>query len=64
MSFWNKRRHWALRAEQVRALAKDMADPVARNTLLGIANDYDELARLAENAYNSIQPRTYYREQG
>jgi hypothetical protein len=39
---------WRDRAEAVRADAEQMHDPVARKTLLKIAEEYEKLAKRAE----------------
>jgi hypothetical protein len=46
--FANDPNHWRHRAEEMRALAEEMKDAVARTTMLKIANDYDKLADRAE----------------
>jgi hypothetical protein len=40
--------YWRDRAEEVRASAEAMHDPVARQTLLKIAEEYETLAERAE----------------
>ncbi len=40
--------YWRERAEEVRASAEQMHDPVARETLFKIADDYEKLAQRAE----------------
>jgi hypothetical protein len=49
--------HWRSRAEEARALARQMSDPRASKMLLDIAEDYDQLAeqrgRLARRARQS-----------
>ncbi len=42
-------KYWRDRAEEVRASAKQMHDPVARETLFKIAEDYEKLAERAEH---------------
>jgi hypothetical protein len=44
----NDPRHWRERAEKARAHAEQMSDPEARQTMLEIAEDYEKLARRAE----------------
>jgi hypothetical protein len=45
----NDPKHWRDRAEEARAHAEQMTDRDTRQTLLKIAEDYEELARRAEN---------------
>jgi hypothetical protein len=40
--------HWRSRAEEARALAELMGDPVAKETMLEIANQYERLAQRAK----------------
>ena len=46
--------HWRRRAEEARRHAVGLADPVAQQTLLAIAQAYEQLARNAE--VNAAQP--------
>ena len=41
-------RRWRLRAEECRAAAEQMKDPLARGDLLGVAESYDKMAAAAE----------------
>jgi hypothetical protein len=43
-----------MRAQKVRTVAGDMIDPQVRETLLGIAQDYEVLALRAEARQQSI----------
>lgn len=46
MSFDAK--HWRERAEEARVHAHDMKEPIARETMLKIAEEYEKLAKRAE----------------
>jgi hypothetical protein len=39
---------WRKRADELRAAAEGMRDPVARHSLLRLANDYDLLAKRSQ----------------
>jgi hypothetical protein len=47
-SFINDPEHWRKRAKETRAIADKMNDPRAREKMLKIADDYDRLAKQAE----------------
>jgi hypothetical protein len=40
--------HWLGRAEEARAIAEDMRDAESKRIMLGIADDYDKLAKRAQ----------------
>jgi hypothetical protein len=40
-------KHWQMRAAEARAMANAITDPVAKQTMLGIAASYDRLAERA-----------------
>jgi hypothetical protein len=44
----NDAKHWRFRAEEARNNAELMIDPEAKRMMLGIAADYDGLAKSAE----------------
>jgi hypothetical protein len=48
--------YWRARAEEARARADAMTDQQNRETLLGIARDYDLLARRAEQQNHPLRP--------
>jgi len=41
-------KHWHDRAATARAMAERLADPESKQRMLGIANEYEKLAKLAE----------------
>ena len=41
--------YWRKRAEEARAIAVQMMDPHTKATMLAIAQDYDKLAKRAED---------------
>ena len=47
-SYINDPKHWRDRADELRGLANDVADPAAREKMLRIAEDYEKLAKRAE----------------
>jgi hypothetical protein len=48
MSLLNNVRHWQERAEEARAVAGQFNHPEAKRVLLGIADGYEHMAKLAE----------------
>ena len=47
-SFIHDPAHWRQRAEQARTIAEQMNDPEAKRMMLRIAEDYEKLAKRAE----------------
>jgi hypothetical protein len=41
-------KHWLDHADEARAIAGQMNDPEAKQTMLGIAKGYEHMAKLAE----------------
>jgi hypothetical protein len=41
-------KHWRNRAQETRALADQMSDPDTRRIMIGVAEDYEKLAKRAE----------------
>jgi hypothetical protein len=49
-------KHWRARAEEARAHAEQLSDPVARQTMLKIAEEYEKLAQQAEARARGQKP--------
>jgi hypothetical protein len=47
-SIANDPEHWRKRAQEMRDLAAEIKDPLSKQTMLRIAEDYDRLAKRAE----------------
>jgi hypothetical protein len=47
-SLLNNPEHWSARVEETRAMAVGVSDPMARASLLRVAEEYDELVRRAD----------------
>ncbi len=45
--------HWRQRADEARAMAEQITDRDARQMMLGIAEDYEKLAKRAEERLKS-----------
>jgi len=51
---FNDPKHWRERTEEARARAEQMTDRDARQMMLGIAEDYEKLAKRAEERLKSL----------
>jgi len=45
----NNPEHWMQRAQEARAMAAQMNDPISRAMMEGVAEDYEKLAKRAED---------------
>jgi hypothetical protein len=54
--FVNDSDHWRVRAEEARILARQMDDSASKDTMLRIAEDYERLARRADDRASGRQP--------
>lgn len=52
-SMKNDPKHWRQLAQEARAAADQLDDPVAKRTMLEIAESYEELASIAEKSIAS-----------
>ena len=55
--FVNDPEHWRKRAEEMRTLATSMKDPINKEMMLRVANDYERLAKRAEER-RSCRPQS------
>ena len=53
-------KHWLGRAKEVRALAEQIDDPEAKRTMLKNADDYERLAKRAEERAVGRWPQSKY----
>jgi hypothetical protein len=56
MTKLNDPKYWRRRAEEVRAVAVQMKDPHTKAIMLGIAQDYEKLAKRAEQRAGVASP--------
>jgi hypothetical protein len=54
----NDPKHWLDRAKQARALAEQMGDPEAKRSMLKTADDYERLAKRAEERAAGRWPKS------
>ena len=45
-------KYWQARALELRAAGEEMRDPVSKQTILQIADDYDELVQAASSGFD------------
>lgn len=48
--------HWRTRAKEARALADEISDPDAKAGMLAVADNYDKIAKRAENDAIILHP--------
>jgi hypothetical protein len=56
--FFNDPKHWLERAEEARVHAEQMTDLTAKQMMLGIAADYERLAKRAEERLTQQPPQS------
>ena len=54
MSHINDPKHWRYRSEEARAMAESMTDPVAKQSMLNVAAEYEKLAKRAEDRAGGV----------
>jgi len=52
---FNDPKHWRERAEEARVHAEQISDPESKRMMLKIAEDYEKLAKRAEERLNASQ---------
>jgi len=55
--------HWRGRAEEMRALAEQKGESVSKQMMLRIAEDYERLARIAEQRAKDSPPRPVFKRE-
>ena len=55
--FVNESDHWRVRAEEARVLARQMDDSESKDAMLRIAEDYERLARRADDRTSARLPK-------
>jgi hypothetical protein len=48
LTLLNDPAHWRQRAQEARSIADQLHDPAAKQAMLGVAQNYDQLATIAE----------------
>jgi hypothetical protein len=51
-------KHWRSRAEEARAVAEHMTDPISKQMMLNVAADYERLAKRAEERRAKASPES------